>query len=552
MDKLKPKLFSVMKNYSKEQLIKDIVAGIIVAIVALPLSIALAIASGVSPEQGLHTAIIAGFFISFLGGSRVQIGGPTAAFVMIIYGIVKDYGMDGLILATLMAGAIMILMGLLRLGTLIKFIPTTITVGFTAGIAVSIFVQQIKDFTGITLPRDPEDFIDRISLYAQNMGGLKVQTVLIGAIALIILIVWPKITQKIPGPLVAIIVTTVIVAVTDMDVATIGSAGYEVSSKLPMPSLPKGITFATVKNLITPAFTIALLAAIESLLSCVVSDGMIGSKHRSNMELIGQGVGNMASALFGGIPATGAIARTATNVKNGGRTPIAGMVHSLTLLLIMLVFMPYAKLIPMTTLAAVLMMVAYNMSGWRDFKALLKSPKSDIIVLLATFFLTVFFDLVIAIEVGMILAAMLFMNRMAQETTVREWEYAEDGEDDENDEDAIGLRRVPKKTAVFEINGPMFFGAADKFVDIVRDSKDGTKVIILRMRSVSALDATAFGTLNKIYQECKKMDITLILSHVNEQPMKVMKKNGFDEVIGSENFAPHIDEAIERAKAIAG
>lgn len=552
MDKLKPKLFSVMKNYSKEQLIKDIVAGIIVAIVALPLSIALAIASGVSPEQGLHTAIIAGFFISFLGGSRVQIGGPTAAFVMIIYGIVKDYGMDGLILATLMAGAIMILMGLLRLGTLIKFIPTTITVGFTAGIAVSIFVQQIKDFTGITLPRDPEDFIDRISLYAQNMGGLKVQTVLIGAIALIILIVWPKITQKIPGPLVAIIVTTVIVAVTDMDVATIGSAGYEVSSKLPMPSLPKGITFATVKNLITPAFTIALLAAIESLLSCVVSDGMIGSKHRSNMELIGQGVGNMASALFGGIPATGAIARTATNVKNGGRTPIAGMVHSLTLLLIMLVFMPYAKLIPMTTLAAVLMMVAYNMSGWRDFKALLKSPKSDIIVLLATFFLTVFFDLVIAIEVGMVLAAMLFMNRMAQETTVREWEYAEDGEDDENDEDAIGLRRVPKKTAVFEINGPMFFGAADKFVDIVRDSKDGTKVIILRMRSVSALDATAFGTLNKIYQECKKMDITLILSHVNEQPMKVMKKNGFDEVIGSENFAPHIDEAIERAKAIAG
>lgn len=552
MDKLKPKLFSVMKNYSKEQLIKDIVAGIIVAIVALPLSIALAIASGVSPEQGLHTAIIAGFFISFLGGSRVQIGGPTAAFVMIIYGIVKDYGMDGLILATLMAGAIMILMGLLRLGTLIKFIPTTITVGFTAGIAVSIFVQQIKDFTGITLPRDPEDFIDRISLYAQNMGGLKVQTVLIGAIALIILIVWPKITQKIPGPLIAIIVTTVIVAVTDMDVATIGSAGYEVSSKLPMPSLPKGITFATVKNLISPAFTIALLAAIESLLSCVVSDGMIGSKHRSNMELIGQGVGNMASALFGGIPATGAIARTATNVKNGGRTPIAGMVHSLTLLLIMLVFMPYAKLIPMTTLAAVLMMVAYNMSGWRDFKALLKSPKSDIIVLLATFFLTVFFDLVIAIEVGMILAAMLFMNRMAQETTVREWEYAEDGEDDENDEDAIGLRRVPKKTAVFEINGPMFFGAADKFVDIVRDSKDGTKVIILRMRSVSALDATAFGTLNKIYQECKKMDITLILSHVNEQPMKVMKKNGFDEVIGSENFAPHIDEAIERAKAIAG
>ncbi len=555
MDKLKPKLFSVMKNYSKEQLIKDIVAGIIVAIVALPLSIALAIASGVSPEQGLHTAIIAGFFISFLGGSRVQIGGPTAAFVMIIYGIVKDYGMDGLILATLMAGAIMILMGLLRLGTLIKFIPTTITVGFTAGIAVSIFVQQIKDFTGITLPRDPEDFVDRISLYVQNMNGLKPMSVLIGVIALVILIVWPKITQKIPGPLVAIIVTTVIVAVTDMDVATIGSAGYEVSSKLPMPSLPKGITFATVKNLISPAFTIALLAAIESLLSCVVSDGMIGSKHRSNMELIGQGVGNMASALFGGIPATGAIARTATNVKNGGRTPIAGMVHAITLLLIMLVFMPYAKLIPMTTLAAVLMMVAYNMSGWRDFKALLKAPKSDIIVLLATFFLTVFFDLVVAIEVGMVLAAMLFMNRMAQETTVREWNYTEDGEDgedDENDKDAIGLRRVPKKTAVFEINGPMFFGAADKFVDIVRDSKDGTKVIILRMRSVSALDATAFGTLNKIYLECKKMDITLILSHVNEQPMKVMKKNGFDKLVGTDNFAPHIDEAIERAKAVVG
>ena len=552
MDKLKPKLFSVLKNYSKQQLIKDIIAGVIVAIIALPLSIALAIASGVSPERGLYTAIFAGFFISFLGGSRVQIGGPTAAFVIIIYDIQKNYGMNGLIIATIMAGIILILMGLLRLGTLIKFIPSTITVGFTSGIAVSIFVQQIKDFLGLNLSADPEDFIHRINLYISDINTFNIYALLIGAIALLIQIIWPKITNKIPGSLVAIIITTAIVNLTHMDVNTIGSL-YEVSGAFPTPTLPSGINFNTIKELISPAMTIAILAAIESLLSCVVSDGMVGSRHRSNMELVAQGCGNIASAIFGGIPATGAIARTAANVKNGGRTPISGMVHAITLLLVLLLLMPYAGLIPMPALAAILMIVAYNMSEWRSFKSMLKAPKSDVIVLLLTFFLTVIFDLVIAIEVGMVATAFLFMNRMANVTDINELNYrvaSDDGEDVEDDPDAISLRVIPKHVSVFEINGPMFFGAADKFNGLLRSISADTKVIILRMRSVPAIDATAFNTLKKIHQECIEQNKSLILSHVNEQPMSVICKQNFNKVIGNDNICPHIDEAILRAKEL--
>ena len=397
---IKPKLFSTMKTYTKEQFVKDIVAGIIVAIIALPLSIALAIASGVNPEQGLYTGIIAGFFISFLGGSRVQIGGPTAAFVVIIYGIIAKYGSSGLIVATFLAGIIMIIMGLLHFGNLIKFIPKTITVGFTLGIAVGIFAGQIKDFLGLQMDAVPSEFVDKIVAYAQNLHTLQWMTLAMGMLALLIQIFWPKVSQKIPGSLVAILVTTLLVQLLKLPVATIGDL-YTIKAGLPKFALPE-LSLSLVREMISPAFTIAILASIESLLSCVVSDGMIGGHHRSNAELVGQGVGNIMSALFGGIPATGAIARTAANVKNGGRTPVAGMVHALTLLLILLFLMPYASMIPMSCLAAILIMVAYNMSGWRTFVHMVKTaPKSDITVLVATFLLTVFFDLVVAIAIGM-------------------------------------------------------------------------------------------------------------------------------------------------------
>ena len=548
-ERLKPKLFSVMKHYSKEQLVKDIIAGIIVAIIALPLSIALAIASGVSPEKGIHTAIIAGFMISLLGGSRLQIGGPTAAFVIIIVGIINDFGVNGLIIATMMAGIILMLMGFLKLGTLIKFIPSTITVGFTAGIAVTLFVQQLKDFFGLKMEKVPSEFFARISAYIKHADTFQWQALLIGVIALAIMIIWPHITEKLPGSLVAIIVTTVLAKCLNMDVDTIGSVYGELSAKFPSPSLPQ-VDFATIKQLISPAFTIAILAAIESLLSCVVSDGMVGSRHRSNMELVAQGAANVCSGLFGGIPATGAIARTAANVKNGGRTPVAGMVHAVTLLVIMLVMMPYAALIPMATLSAVLMIVAYNMCGWRDFIAMFKAPKSDIIVLVATFALTVCFDLVIAIEIGMVLASLLFLNRMANVTDVRKWVDYEDSYDEESDPDAIALRKLPPRTAVFEILGPMFFGAADKFMEITAESKKENDVIILRMRSVPSMDATAYNTLEKIYKQCQKNKMTLVFSHVNEQPLSVMKKEGFYKQVGAENFQPHIDDALQRAAEI--
>lgn len=564
MRDLKPKLFSVMKNYNKDQFVKDLISGIIVAIIALPLSIALAIASGVSPEQGIYTAIIAGFFIALLGGSRVQIGGPTAAFVVIICGIIEKYTFTGLVIATILAGIMMVIFGLIRAGNLIKYIPYTITTGFTAGIAVALVVGQFKDFFGINIGAVPSEFIEKVRTIFTNFSKWNYVAFLIGLLALVIQIFWPKIMNKlpeklkyvkaIPGSLIAIIICTVIVQVGGLTeganaVKTIGSsypqvAGLSGLSALPKFSVPK-ISFSMIKELISPAFTIAILASIESLLSAVVSDGMIGSKHKSNAELIGQGVGNIMSALFGGIPATGAIARTAANVKNGGRTPIAGIVHSITLLIILVVLMPYASLIPMPVLGAILIIVAYNMAGIpKCIRLCKKAPKSDIIVFAVTFILTVFFDLVVAIEVGLIVAAALFLKRMVETTDVKGWKYI----DEENDPDNIGLKVVPDKTFVYEINGPLFFAMTDKVMDIVKDTSED--VLILRMRAVPAIDASALHIFYEILDTCKRAGITLVFSHVNEQPMKMLQKAGFDKEVGVENFCPNIDTALLRAKEI--
>ncbi|MGN1146469.1 MAG: SulP family inorganic anion transporter [Acetatifactor sp.] len=546
MDKLKPKLFSVMKTYTKEQFVKDVIAGIIVAIIALPLSIALALASGVTPEKGIYTAITAGFVISFLGGSRVQIAGPTAAFATIVAGIVAKNGMDGLIVATLMAGVILMVMGFLRLGNLIKFIPYTITTGFTSGIAVTIFVGQIKDFLGLSVVSEEPliETMEKLKAVVKFIGTINVQAVIVGMVCMVILIGWPYLPgfcKRIPPSLIAVLVSIAMVKGLNMKVNTIGDL-YEISNKLPTLSLP-AFSLSTVRNVLPDAFTIAILAAIESLLSCVVADSMVNSRHRSNMELIAQGAGNITSALFGGIPATGAIARTAANVKNGGRTPVAGMVHAVTLLLILVVLMPYAALIPMPAIAAILFMVAYNMSEWRKFVSLCRTaPKSDIIVLVLTFVLTVVFDLVVAIEVGILLAAILFMKRMSDVTEVEGWKYL----DEDDDKDSLALREVPKNTMVYEVSGPLFFGAADKILKITLDEK--MNCLVLRMRSVSAIDATAMHNLEQLYDQCKKKKINMIFSHVNEQPMRVMKKAGFVERVGNENFCAHIDDALRRAQ----
>ena len=540
---IKPKLFSTMKTYTKEQFVKDIVAGIIVAIIALPLSIALAIASGVNPEQGLYTAIIAGFFISLLGGSRVQIGGPTAAFVVIIYGIIAQYGMTGLTIATFLSGIIMIIMGLCHFGNLIKFIPKTITVGFTFGIAIGIFAGQLKDFFGLSMGAVPSEFVDKCAAYAKAFHTIDWMTFGIGMLALLIQIFWPKVSAKIPGSLIAILVTTLIVQLGKLPVATIGDL-YTIKAGFPKFAAPQ-LSFALVKELISPAFTIAILASIESLLSCVVSDGMIGGHHRSNAELVGQGVGNIMSSLFGGIPATGAIARTAANVRNGGRTPVAGIVHCITLTIILLVLMPLAALIPMTTLAAVLLIVAANMADWTSFFRLCKTaPKSDVIVLVATFLLTVFFDLVIAIEVGVVLAAMLFMKRMAETADVTAWKYLD--EPDVTPGEAEKLRDIPHTIRVFEISGPLFFAAADQILQI--NSDKATRVIVIRMRSVPAIDASAMKSLRELADRAKKKKITLVFSHVNEQPMSVMVKDGFTEYVGAQNFHANIVEALDYAE----
>ena len=544
MNELRPKLFDVMKGYTKEQLIKDIISGIIVAIIALPLSIALAIASGVGPEQGLYTAIIAGFFISFFGGSRVQIGGPTAAFVVIIYGIVEQYGTDGLIVATILAGIILVIMGICRFGSLIKYIPYTITTGFTCGIAVTLFVGQLKDFFGLEIASVPSEFLNKVIAYVQNISTLNLTATLIGVVAVIIMLLWPKVTDKIPGSLVAIIITTAIVYFAKLPVNTIGSVYGELNSAFPTFHAP-ALSMKLVQEMISPAFTIAILAGIESLLSAVVSDGMIGDTHKSNAELIGQGLGNIFSGLFGGIPATGAIARTAANVRNGGRTPIAGITHCITLSIILVVLMPLASLIPMTTLAAVLLVVAWNMADWTSFFHLCKTaPKSDVIVLVATFFLTVFFDLVVAIEVGVVLAALLFMKRMAETADVTAWKYAD--EPDVTPGEAEKMRDIPHSIRVFEISGPLFFAAADEILAITSDKS--TKVIVIRMRSVPAIDASAMRSLRDLAARAKKKHITLIFSHVNEQPMSVMKKDHFIELIGEEHFLPNIVEALDYAE----
>ena len=544
-DKLKPMLFSVMKTYDGKKFVTDVVSGIIVAIIALPLSIALALASGVGPEQGIYTAIVAGFIISFLGGSRVQIAGPTAAFATIVAGIVAKNGMGGLALATVLAGILLILMGLLRLGSLIRFIPYTITTGFTAGIAVTILIGQIKDFLGLTYPKGTVtiETMEKMEAIVKNISTINVQALIVGVVCLAILIVWPYISEKIPGSLIAVIVGIAMVKGLKMNVNTIGDL-YTISNKLPGFTMPD-FSLGMIKNIAPDAVTIAILAAIESLLSCVVADGMINSHHRSNMELIAQGAGNIGSALFGGIPATGAIARTAANIKNGGRTPVAGMVHSILLVLVLVLLMPYAALIPMPTIAAILFMVAYNMCQWRTFVHLCKTaPMSDIVVLVVTFVLTVVFDLVVAIEVGMIIACVLFMKRMSDESVVSGWKYY----DPEDDPDGIELKEIPKQVRIYEISGPMFFGDADRLAGV--HFKDFTKVIIFRMRGVPALDASAMHAMEQLYDRCEAAGVQMVFSHVNEQPMKTMEKSGFVEKIGRDNFRPHIDDAIEWASQL--
>ncbi|MBR5518491.1 MAG: STAS domain-containing protein [Clostridia bacterium] len=548
MAKLEPKLFYTIRHYSKEQCMKDIIAGIIVAIIALPLSIALAIASGVGPENGIYTAIIAGFVISFLGGSRVQIAGPTAAFASIVAGIVAVNGMSGLATATIIAGILLVLMGIFKLGNLISFIPQTITVGFTSGIAVTIAIGQIKDFLGLTYPAGTPtiETIEKVEAVAHNISKINYTGLAIGALALVILIVCGKFMKKIPASLIAVIVTAAVVTIFDLKVNTIGSVYPNLQAGLPTFVAPD-LSWGMIQKVLPDAVTIAVLAGIESLLSCVVADGMIGSKHNSNMELVAQGAGNAASALFGGIPATGAIARTAANIKNGGRTPVAGMVHAIVLLLVLISLMPLAKMIPMPTIAAILFIVAYNMSEMKKFASICKtSPKSDIFVLILTFALTVIFDLVVAIAVGMVLAAVLFMKRMADETQVTGWKYIDD---ESADADRIELKQVPKNTLVYEISGPMFFGASNKLLDILFDI-EGKNAVVLRMRGVPALDATALGSLQEIYKKMKKSNVTLILSHVNQQPMSVLQKSGFADKVGAENICPNIDAALARAEQL--
>lgn len=546
-----PKLLTTLKDYNKETFISDLTAGVIVGIVALPLAIAFGIASGVTPEKGIITAIIAGFIISAHGGSRVQIGGPTGAFIIIVYGIIQQYGPTGLMVATIMAGVLLVIMGVARFGSIIKFIPYPVVVGFTSGIALLIFSTQIKDFFGLALKEIPSEFHEKWIAYFHSFSTINNYAFGIALLALIIMILWPKVTHRIPGSLIAILITTLLVHIFNLPVDTIGSRFGEIPSNIPEPQFYE-MNLTVIKNLIGPAVTIALLAAIESLLSAVVADGMIGGKHRSNMELIAQGAANIITPLFGGIPATGAIARTATNIKNGGKTPVAGIIHAITLLLIMLFFGKWAKLIPMATLAAILIIVAYNMSEWRSFKSLLKSPLSDVAVLMTTFLLTVIFDLTIAIEVGMVMAVLLFMRRMALVTNVgiitRELQDEEEGVDP----NSINKKSVPEGVEVFEINGPFFFGAASTFKDAARIIEDPPKVRIIRMRNVPAIDATGLHTLKEFYKDSQKQGIKLVLSGVHTQPLYAMTQAGLLDIFGEENVHGNIDDALDRAREILG
>ncbi|MCH4886723.1 sulfate permease [Acidaminobacter sp. JC074] len=548
MNTFHPKLLTTLKDYTFSDFTRDALAGIIVAIIALPLSIALAISSGVTPEQGLYTAIIAGFIISLLGGSRVQIGGPTGAFMIIVFGIVAQYGMNGLIIATLMGGIMMVVFGLLRLGTVVKFIPCTITIGFTTGIAVTIFTSQIKDLLGLKIEDMPSEFISKWESIFNHLNTINHQALLIGLITIVIILLTPKLTKRIPGAFVALIVTSVIVSVFDLNVATIGSVFGDLTTKLPTINIPH-VNMDIIRQLFPSALTIALLGSIESLLSAVVADGMTGGKHRSNTELIAQGIANIFSALFGGIPATGAIARTTANIKNGGRTPVAGMVHALVLLVIFLLFMPLAKLIPMPALAGILIIVAYNMSEIHVFMKMLKSPKGDVLVLLLTFALTVFVDLVVAIEFGMVISAFIFMRRMSESTYIKELI-------DDAGEVNVTSGRIDSKTEmnannnliqVYEINGPLFFGAAETFIDHFTKISGDCEFLILRMRHVSVIDSTGLRSLETVISRCEKNNIKVIITGLRDKPKDVLKKHGIMDRVGQENFFVSKKDAIEFA-----
>lgn len=551
----KPRLLTSLKNYNKKTLTADIMAGIIVGIVALPLAIAFGIASGVTPEKGIITAIVAGFIVSAFGGSRVQIGGPTGAFIIIIYGIIQQYGFQGLTIATLMAGFFLILFGLLRLGTIIKYIPYPIIVGFTSGIAVTIFTTQIKDLFGLQLASVPSDFVEKWIVYARNADSADLWSSIVGIVSVIIIAITPRFSKKIPGSLIAIIIMTVFALILKSycGVASIETIGdrFTINAQLPEAQLP-GINWETIKSLVSPALTIAILGAIESLLSATVADGVIGDHHDSNTELIGQGLANLATPLFGGIPATGAIARTMTNINNGGKTPVAGIIHAVVLVLIFLFLMPLAKYIPMACLAGVLVVVSYGMCGWRSFLALMKNPKSDVTVLLITFFLTIIFDLTIAIEVGLIIACLLFMKRMSETTDVK----VIMDEIDPNDESDIKLENnehliIPDGVEVYEINGPYFFGAGNRFEEIMASFGDRPKVRIIRMRKVPFVDSTGIHNLTNLCIMSQKEGIQIVLSGVNPKVHAVLARSGFYELIGEENICSHINIALEKAKEIA-
>jgi len=548
-----PKLVTTLRGYTREQLAADLTAGVIVGIVALPLAIAFAIASGLTPERGLYTAIVAGFLISALGGSRVQIGGPTGAFVVIVAGVVQRYGVDGLLVATLMAGVILVVFGLVRMGGAIKFIPYPVTIGFTSGIALIIFSSQVRDLLGLEMNAVPAPFLTKWDAYARAFDTLNPWALLVAVATFVIILVWPKIERRIPGPFVALIVTTVLVRLLHLPVETIGSRFGVIDAGLPRPTLPH-VTLPMLATLAAPAFTIALLGAIESLLSAVVADGMIGGRHRSNMELVAQGIANIASPIFGGMPATGAIARTATNVKNGGRTPVAGMAHALTLLLITLFFGRWAGLVPLATLAAILVVVAFHMSEWRTFGAELRAPKSDVAVLLTTFLLTVLVDLTVAIEVGMVLAAFLFMRRMAEVTNISVFthEFTDPKDDFETDPNAVRRRTVPDGVQVYEISGPFFFGAAEMFKDRVGRIAGRPKVLILRMRHVPAIDSTGLHALRDLVRRSRQEGTLVVLADVHAQPIVALERSGFLDEIGEDNLTGNIDDALNRAREFLG
>lgn len=544
----RPKIIDTLKNYSKAQFYKDAVAGIIVGVVALPLAIAFAIASGVSPEKGMFTAIIAGFIVAALGGSRVQIGGPTGAFIVVVYGIVQQFGISGLIIATFLAGILLIIMGLTRLGNMIKFIPYPLIVGFTTGIAVIIFSSQVKDFLGLKMGSVPADFISKWVAYGHHLNLLNLYAAGIATFTLLMILWWPKVTHKIPGSLIAILITTLAVYFFKLPVETIGSRFGAISSSLPQPIVPH-VTLAVLQQMIRPAFTIAMLGSIESLLSAVVADGMTGGNHRSNTELIAQGIANICSSIFGGIPATGAIARTATNIKNGGRTPIAGIIHAITLLIIMLFVGKWASLIPMATLAGILIVVAWHMSEAKSFLFVLKGSKSDATVLLATFLLTVFVDLTVAIEIGMILAAFLFMRKIMLSSSVQQTGFS----NDENTEDRLMPDSLPDQVDVFEINGPLFFGAAYKFRDTMRLIENPARILIIRMDKVPVIDATGIRVLQDVHEEFNKKGSKLILSEVNcAQVMDELQKSRLLFRIGKGNVTATFENAVKRAQDILG